>query len=296
MNPNIAVLFGGLTVLFAIWAFFGPKKEASQQDTERDFYVDEQNLGARSWAAPLINSFAPSSPISTTVKGEERERLKNLLTRSGNPWNLKPNEFKGIQIIFAIIGTVVGLIVSSLFLPNFPAIILAAVLGTIGFLAPFSVYNSAQAARAADIQKQLPDALDLLVVIMRSGQNFEPALSAISEKMPDGVLKDEFIKVSSEINSGRKLEDALIAFANRAASEEAENFAKSVAQAQRLGADVSETLTAQAVSARENYENIIQKKTAKLSQLAFIVMIPTLFPALLIILLAPSMSSIGGVL
>lgn len=291
-GPGIAVVLSGLSIFLAIWAFKAPRKDFNLKREET--YIDENERSARNYIAPLLNNFLEQSPVNTNLGVEQEDRIRQLILKSGNPWNLRPYEFRGTQIVFAILGAVLGLLIS---LPNIipaPAFVFVLLFGLLGYFIPLSVYNTARDARSKEIQKQLPDALDLLVVIMKSGQNFEPALAAISEKMPDGLLKNEFARVSSEINAGRSLPDALTSFSNRVSNEEAENFAKAVAQAQRLGSDVSEALTAQARASREAYEALVQKKTAKLSSTMFLMLTPTLIPAMVLIFVAPSMTGISG--
>lgn len=289
---GIAVVLSGLSIFLAIWAFKAPRKDFNLRRDET--YINEGEKSARNYITPLLDNFLEQSPVNTDLGVEQEDRIKQLILKSGNPWNLRPYEFRGTQIVFAILGAVLGLLLSLPGLVPIPAFVFVLLFGLLGYFIPLSVYNSARDARSKEIQKQLPDALDLLVVIMKSGQNFEPALSAISEKMPDGLLKNEFAKISGEINAGRSLPDALMSFSNRASNEEAENFAKAVAQAQRLGSDVSEALTAQAKASRETYEALIQKKTARLSSTMFLMLTPTLIPAMILIFIAPSMTSISG--
>lgn len=299
MNAGLVAFLAGLTVLLAAYALFAPKSPPRRDKIQdKIFQADEDTTdnaqGFVKYVRPMLGEFMPSVPGLTNISDDSRDKISKLLVRSGNPWKLRPEEFVGTQFLFAVLGAAIGLVLTFLDLVPLDWYFMVLGLGIAGYSIPFSVYNTAKERRAKEIQKQLPEALDLLVVTMTSGMNFEPALSEVTPRMPDGLLKQEFAKISSEITSGRTLESSLLAFADRAASDEAESFAKSVAQSQRLGADVSETLSTQATAARDSYEALLDRKIAKLSTTMFAVLAPTMLPAFLLIFVAPSLSQLSG--
>jgi len=301
MTPGLIAFLAGTTVLLVMYALMSvktPPRRKSVQDSILK-HVDATAEGGEStpfakYVRPMLSEFMPSIPGMSQMSDAQQSSTEQLLIRSGNPWKLRAEEFRGTQFLFAVIGVVFGLVLAFMELAPIPWYGMVLILGIAGYATPYSVYNSARQRRAKEIQRQLPEALDLLVVTMTSGLNFEPALAQVTPRLPEGLLKDEFTKISSEIRSGRQLESSLMAFSERAASDEAESFARSVAQAQRLGADVSETLASQATAAREAYEALLDKKIAKLDSTMFAFLAPTMLPAFLIIFVAPSMSQLGG--
>lgn len=295
ISPGLIAFLSGLTVLIAFYAILSPKKRSRVRNNDLSVPTNtsDEESSVVSRMRPLLNEFMPALPGVADMSDGARSSLQKLIVRSGNPWNLRPEEFKGIQYLFALFGGVAGIVLVLLEILAFPVWIVALLMGGIGYAIPFSVYNTAKERRAREIQKQLPEALDLLVITMESGMNFEPAMGQVTPRMPEGVLRLEFGKIVSDIASGRPLESTMLAFADRAASDEAEGFAKAVAQAQKLGADVSETLTAQATAARDAYAAAIDKKTAKLPTQMFAYLGLTLIPAFILIFIAPSMSQLG---
>jgi tight adherence protein C len=298
MTAGITALLAGLSLFLVIWAIFSPKKPVKknlQPNFFRNTFEEPEEVTLfTKYVRPMLANFLPQLPLSTDLTGEKLDKVQQLITRSGNPWGLRPEEYKGTQFLFTALGTMAGFVLVALDVVPMPSFLVIILAGVMGYAFPYSVYNSARQAKARDIQKQLPDALDLLVVTMNSGQNFEPALGQVTPRLPDGMLKNEFNKISTEIASGRTLESSLMSFANRAASEEAESFARSVAQAQRLGADVSQTLASQAKTARSNYEALLEKKIARLSSTMFMFLVPTMLPAIVLIFVAPSLSQLSG--
>lgn len=293
MTPGLAALLVGLSVFLIFYAIFAPRRTVpnlGEGESNRD-----PNDSISRYIRPMLRNFLPQTPLNAVLSQKTKDKIQELLIRSGNPWGIRPEEFLGIQILFAALGFFGGLILTVFDLvPFIPPIIFVFVLPIVGYLIPFSIHNSKREARVKEVQKQLPEALDLLVITLASGQNFEPALGEIVPRLPEGLLKVELGRITQELRAGRTMEDSLLSFARRASSDEVEAFAKSVVQAQQLGADVSETLENQAAAARQAYEGRLDKKIARLSTLMFMPLIVTMLPALLIIFLGPTTSTLGA--
>lgn len=293
ITPGIAALLAGLTVFLTLYVLFAPKKFEKAEMPTSDFkdVASEPNSFDR-YVRPALRNFLPQTPFQASMSKEDRDKIAELLLRSGNPWKIRPEEYRGTQILFLFIGVVAGIVLAFfdlIPLGGVPPVALIPVLGIVGYLIPYSVHNTQKESRVKEIQKQLPEALDLLVITLASGQNFDPALRSVVPRIPDGLLKEELSRTVLEIKSGRSLDRALTDFADRSASDDSASFAKAVVQAQKLGADVTTTLELQAVSARRSYEARLEKKIAKLSTTMFIPLIGTMLPAMLGIFTAPAL-------
>lgn len=292
---GLIAFVAGLSVLLAAYALISPKegvKKRSPRRTEDTPTGDGDSISR--YVRPMLGEFTPSMPGMSNLSDNTRDNLSKLIIRSGNPWNLRVEELRGTQVLFAFIGAAIGLVLAPLALLPVPWWILVPVIAIVGYVIPYSVYNSARESREKDIRKQLPEALDLLVITMSSGLTFEPAFASVTKKMPAGLLQEEFATMSGEIQSGRTVEATMTSFAERAASDEAQSFAKAVVSAQRQGADMSEVLTGQAENARDAYEGLVDTKIAKLSTMMFAFLVPTMLPALMILFLAPSLVDLMG--
>lgn len=298
---GLTAFLAGLTIFFTLYAIFAPKKDIKTIRSHEEVLSSGQEMTDAATAfdryvRPMLRNFLPQSPLSATLNNAQHDKISELLIRSGNPWNLRPEEYRGTQILFAFFGAIAGLALWVFNVVPIPGFLFAIFLPIMGWALVFSVHNSARENRVKEVTKQLPEALDLLVVTMTSGQNFEPALSQITPRLPEGLLREEFSRVNADIASGRGLEASLNSFARRAASDEVESFAKSVVQTQKLGADVTETLVQQAAAARQAYEAKLEKKIAKLSSNMFMFLIPTMLPAFMIIFIAPVTQQLSGTL
>jgi len=300
-SPGLVAVLAALTVFLTLYAIFTPVIKARRDSIKDEFFggespsdVVDDTLGK--YAKPLLNNFLPQLPLKN-MSPAKRNNIADLLIKSGNPWKLSPEEYVGVQIVFAAIGFFAGLVLAVFnLIPVVPPYAIVAMFALIGFALPYSIHNSRKQTRVKEIQRQLPEALDLLVVTLTSGQPFEPALNQVVPQLPPGLLRDELMKINLKIRAGNTLERALTDFSREIASEEVESFVKAIIQSQKLGADITETLAQQANFVRNNHEARVQQMIARLSTVMFIPLAATMLPAFLIIFLAPSINQLTGLL
>lgn len=292
-NVGLASLLIGISVFLIMYAIFAPRKSAGIVGRTMPQAGADDSFSR--YVRPMLRNFIPQTPLSAAAQNMGSDKIELLLVRSGNPWKIRPEEFLGIQMLFAAIGLFSGILMAA-FSPitAVPGIVWLLGFPLAGYAIPYSYHNTLKENRSKEVQKQLPEALDLLVITLASGQNFEPALGQVVPTLPDGLLKEEMTKVNYELAAGRGIESSLLDFARRASSDEVESFAKAVSQAQRLGSDVSETLVNQATSARAAYESRIEKKISRLSSIMMIPLVFTMIPSLMLIIIAPTMSQLSS--
>jgi tight adherence protein C len=299
-TPGIVAVLGALTVFLGLYAIFAPSNKTLQDATGEEFIegtrnpleIDEKDASTVKYVRKMLNNFLPALGLKG-LNSTTQNSLKSLMVKSGNPWKLySPEELLGSMIVFAAVGFFTGLVVGLFNLIPISTYVLVFLTTLLAGAMPYSIYNTAKQSRSNEVQKQLPEALDLLVVTLASGLPFAPALSEVVPQMPPGLLKDMFKVMDEKLRAGDSLENALNAFANEVESDEVESFVKAIIQSQQLGSDITETLSNQAVFVRTNHEARVQKKIARLSTSMFIPLAGTMLPAFLIIFIAPSIVSI----
>src|SRR5579859_4031859 len=102
--------------------------------------------------------------LSRTTPQKARQDLLNKLDLAGRPGNLTPEDFAAVRLIAAAVTAAVGLLVGLLLAnPLYIGIAIAAG-AALGFFLPVLWLNQKVDGRRKEIQKGLPDALDLLVI------------------------------------------------------------------------------------------------------------------------------------
>lgn len=292
--PAFAALTAGLTVFFLLYAIYSPirpKKKASI--AEGVFGKDDRFDATQRYTRPILDNFMPSLPEGIVPKSSIK-KYQLLLKVSGNPLKINPEELFVLQIAGGLIGFLIGLGLAAVnTIPAVPAILFPLVFASLGFFLPYGKHTSLRDTRSRDVQRNLPEALDLLQVVIASGSTFQPAMRKVTEQLPESFLRTEFTRLNIEIQAGGTLESCMQSFALSNTSEEGAAFASAIIQTQKLGADVTDTLVRQAQLARANQEARIERMIARLQTMLFVPISAFMMPAFLVIFLAPALSNIA---
>jgi tight adherence protein C len=294
VNVGIVLLLAGAGLMMI--AFGMSRKKATVNIDERlaafadrplSLFDQEmsQSFGNRV-LKPILKRWAVKLGSRTPAKTLEANRQK--IMRAGNPSGIGPIEFQGLRFLLAI-----GLGIGSFFLLSVPGqlsttmLIIPASLGGFGFLLPGLWLDRKIKARKKEIQKSLPDAIDLLSISVESGLGFDPALMRVAEKW-DNSLTREFARVLSEMRIGKARREALREMAERVDDESLTTFISSVVQADQLGVPITQVLRIQSealrVRRRQRAEEMAQKAPIKmLIPIAFLI-----FPAMFVVILGPA--------
>lgn len=220
-------------------------------------------------------------------------REESLITRSGNPWNLTAQEFVTMRYVAGFLGFLASWVVffavnTAIAIPWWVIVPLTTIFAA---LIPQIKYTEQAKNRDLEFKRQLPEALDLLIISLSSGRTFSHALREIIPNMQDSVLKEEFRNIVKNLDSGYTLKESLDDFATRAPNEGIETFVRSVQSATEVNAPLVETLESRAEASRQEFFDIIHQKTAQLESKIFLILTPLIMPAVMLIAIAPSISS-----
>ena len=95
--------------------------------------------------------------------------------------------------------------------------------------------------RMSKLTEQLPDVFEMMSQALRAGHSLASAIQLIHEQMPDPI-STEFGRVFHEQNLGIKIEDALLAMADRVNSLDVRFFVTAVLIQRQTGGDLAEVL------------------------------------------------------
>jgi len=156
-----------------------------------------------------------------------------------------------------------------------------------GWLLPDVVLSSKVRQRKEQVEKSLPDVLDLITVCVEAGLGFDAAMVKVVEKSK-GVLADELSLVLQEIRMGKPRREALREMADRIAVDDLSNFVGSVIMADQLGISIGNVLRTQSKEARQKRRQRVEEAAMKAPVKMLIPMVIFIFPAVFIVLLGPA--------
>ena len=205
------------------------------------------------------------------------EQLDKSLREAGSPMSLNANSCITIQIgaiIIEIIG-VISIWIAFAVPVSKTMLILAALIG-LTYIFPGLYLKQLIQERQHEIEKSLPDVIDLLTVSIEAGLSFDGAMSKLAEKM-SGVLVSEFSIALKEMKMGISKRDALKSMIERVPVANLITFVGAVIQADQLGVSIGNVLRIQSNIMR-------QKRRQRASELAMKAPIKMLFPMVFFIL------------
>lgn len=228
--------------------------------------------------ARLVLSRTPQS----TLDGIRRDLLI-----AGSPGNLDVRDFLGIK---GLSGLFCGGLAAFVLAGSVPTLGLAgggAVGVLLGYMLPNLWLRGRIQARQKEIQRTLPDALDLLTICVEAGLGFEGALVRVTQKWKN-ALAEEFGHALAEMRMGVSRRDALAAIVTRTDVTDVATFIAAIIQADQLGVSIARVLHAQAGQMRTQRRLRAEELAHKAPVKMVFPMIFLIFPALYVIILGPA--------
>lgn len=198
-----------------------------------------------------------------------------------------------LKLQLGILGLMVGLIVGVL-LGGWWWLALP-VTGALGFMTPNIYLRQLADRRTEEIGVQLPEALDLLNLCVGSGLGLQGALQQVASSQR-GPVAAEFTRVLREMGLGVPRTDAFLAMAKRVRQPDLLRFIQAMIQVDRLGIPLSVVIREQAREMRAKRHARAREQAQKVSVKILLPLVLCFLPALFIIVLAPAIVSISGLL
>ncbi len=224
--------------------------------------------------------FAPNRSLQQT-------ELK--LSRAGNPNGWNAPDFWGVRGLGAMIaGGLPFVLFLSAGMPTVRLIGMTSLFMMLGFYMPNVWLDRKIRARQHNIQKSLPDALDMLTVSVEAGLGFDAALQRVADKW-DNELTRAFDRVVHEMRIGRTRREALRDMAARIDVDDVTAFIAAVLQADQLGVSMAKVLRIQSEQMRIRRRQRAEEQAQKAPIKILFPMVFLIFPSLFIVLLGPAM-------
>lgn len=233
------------------------------------------------YLSDIMVRYAPNNTI---------EQLELKLLRAGSPNGWSAADFLGVRGLSSLL---TGGLPFLLFLSAGFASFDMQRFGMIAFFFVFGLFmpntwlDRKIRDRQKNVQKALPDALDLMTVSVEAGLAFDSALQKVAEKW-DNELSEAFERVSQEMRLGRTRRDAMRDMAERIDLEDMSAFVAAVLQADQLGVSMSKVLRIQSEQMRIRRRQRAEEEANKAPLKMLFPMVFLIFPSLFVVLLGPA--------
>lgn len=242
--------------------------------------------------APIIENLGKFA-LRFTPQGWVNKAQKKLVY-AGMADRMDGNTWAAFRIMALIGVLVMFFVVQSAFGTPIQKLMLFGVLMGIGFVGPEAILNRRIDERRKDMEKSLPDLIDLLVISVEAGLGFEAAMGRVTQAVP-GELSREFTRTLQETRVGVSRHKALRALAERTDVDDLNAFVLALIQADQFGVSIARMLRVQADEMRVRRRQRAQEKAFAAPVKLVFPLVLCIFPSMFVVLLGPAAINIATV-
>ncbi len=224
------------------------------------------------------------------VGADAPARIRHKLDVAGNPKGWTSDRVIASKVIGAVVCVAGAIGFATLVLGSTSVVVRSLVIGgglVVGFFAPnLYLYQKAH-DRSGRLQRELPDAIDLLTISVESGLGFDAALQQVARNT-EGPLAEEFSRVLGEMQIGSARSEALRSMADRTNVGDIRTFVGSLVQADAFGIPVAQVLRVQSSEMRVKRRQRAEQKAQQVPVKITIPLIFCILPCLFIAVMGPA--------
>jgi tight adherence protein C len=227
------------------------------------------------------------------------ERIQHKLDVAGNPPGWTVDRIVSLKVV----GIGVGFVAAAMFAAVVDwsllrGVMVALIGGVVGYYGPNLYLYQRGHDRTEKMQRELPDALDLLTISVEAGLGFDAALSQVARNT-EGPLAQELARVLQEMQIGLGRSAALRALGERNSLPDLRSFTSAMVQADAFGIPVGQVLRVQSNEIRLKRRQRAEEQAQKVPVKIMIPLVLFILPCLFIAVIGPAVitmmtSSFGG--
>jgi tight adherence protein C len=227
----------------------------------------------------LAQRFTPSNSI---------ESVRHKLELAGIAHKIKPTQFLGIRMMGSMVLGILSLLVAFAgTIPFGQRLLMIVIAFALGYLVPGIWLGSKISRRQNDIQKALPDALDLLTICVEAGLDFTSSMQKVAEKW-DNELSAAFMRTVQEMQLGKLRREAMRNMADSMDVADVTSFVAAIVQADSLGVSMAKVMRIQSDTMRMKRRQRAEEKARQAPVKMMLPLVFFIFPTILIVLLGPA--------
>jgi tight adherence protein C len=260
----------------------GPVAEARATRATSLFRKEQVNNPVLLW----IQSSTSLSDI------EDRRKIRKELAMAGFDDPAAPIWFVIARFGLAIGAPFAFLAVQPLLakpVSGLPLILITLGLCGLGLIAPRAFVDNRTNARRAQLEREFPDALDLVVVCVEAGLGLEAAFIRVGEDTRESHprISEAFNRMSDELRAGRSRAEALRSMAERCDIDSVRSFVALLIQTDTLGTSIGQTLRTYAAEMREHRFLRAEEKAMRIPVLMTIPLVACILPVIITAVMLP---------
>jgi len=227
-----------------------------------------------------------ASKVARRLSGSDApERIRKRLDVAGNPIGWTVERVQAGKVVGAIVMFFLSVALTALMGTGFAIrLVLVAAATLIGWFGSNLYLYQKVYDRSKRMQRDLPDAIDLMTISVESGLAFDAAVQQVARNT-EGPLADEFSRVLREMQIGQGRAQALRGLADRTEVDDVKSFVTAMVQADSFGIPIANVLRIQSsemrTKRRQRAEEQAQKVPVKITVPLIFCILPCLFIAVM---------------
>ncbi len=220
------------------------------------------------------------------MKGVDEAQMRRDLSGAGF-YTVSPEQYLGYRLIVTA-GLGSFLLLLAISAPSLIMIFGLSIAAILGWRLPPIVLQRRARARGDEIDRELPELIDLLVVSIEAGVGLAGALQMLAERM-HGPLGVELRLMQQEQSMGLSGDQALSKLLERCDTPSIRSFVRSLQQGERLGVSIGQILRNLAIEMRTRRRQKAEERAQKAPVKILFPLIFLIFPSMFIVLLGPAL-------
>jgi tight adherence protein C len=235
-------------------------------------------------AGPLAALAARLGDVMARRMGAAREaELRTLLAMAGMH-STPPRTVLGYRVLGTAALAVLGLFIGHSVLVH---VAVMALMALCGWRIPLILVHRRATRRAVEIEREVPNLIDQIVVMLEAGVSFSSSLQISAERLK-GALGQEMRLALQEQRMGASLTDSLNHLRQRVESSNLKSFARAVVQGERLGVSIGQVMRDLAVEMRKRRRQMAEEQAQKTPVKLLLPLVFLILPTMFIVVLAPA--------
>lgn len=235
--------------------------------------------------------------VGHSMNARERKTttVRELLVQAGYRRTEAASIFWGTRAAAAAGGGVLGATLSLTSGLGLGVSLFGAAWGALlGWLTPVLFLRSRVRARRREIDRTLPDALDLIVVCIEAGLGLNQAIARMADEIRhfSTATSDEFALLNLEMRAGVPRVEALRGLGNRMGVPELRSLSTMLIQADRFGTSVAQALRVHADTSRTRRRQRTEEAAAKTTVKLLLPLVLCIFPTIFVVVLGPAILAV----
>lgn len=231
--------------------------------------------GGATWLGDIL-----SRRLGSVNEDEMREQLM-----AAGMYTTSPRTMLGYRVLAAVILPILVFVLTggSQILDIFAMVLMLFA----GWTFPLTYVQRKARKRLAEIDRRLPDLIDLLTVMVEAGLSFSAALRQAAPEF-EPPLSDELRLTLQEQTMGLGIDDALSNMAERADTPAMRSFVRAMAQGERMGISTGQIMRSLSLEMRARRKALAEEKAQRAPILMLFPLVFLIFPSMFIVLMTPA--------